>query len=180
VTDRATSTDPLTAVTANPSPVDELLGRYARGAEVLRTSIADMGADALRVRPIAGKWSSLEVVAHIVDADQFMCDRMKRTIATDSPLLMGVESIQYLEPLHYHDRDPELDIRLLEIQREQMLGDLTRLPAEAWERPSIHSEVGMLTLRQLLSHAVRHLESHVEAIAEKRAALTAVEAALAE
>jgi hypothetical protein len=84
---------------------------------------------------------------------------------------MGVESVNYLEPLHYHDRDPELEIRLLGVQREQMLADLLLLPSEAWARTCIHSEVGRLTLQQLLSHAVRHLESHVEAIAEKRAAM---------
>ncbi len=115
--------------------------------------------------------SSLEVVCHIVDADQFMCDRMKRTIATDQPLLMGVDGITYVERLNYHDRDPELDIHLLAVQREQMRADLGRLPDETWERTAVHSEVGMLTLRQLLSHAVRHLESHVDAIAEKRAAM---------
>jgi len=115
--------------------------------------------------------SSLEVVCHVVDADQYMCDRMKRTIATERPLLIGVESVDYLVPLHYHDRDPELDLRLLEVQREQMAADLDLVPAEAWERSAIHSEVGLLTLRQILAHAVRHLESHIEAIAEKRAAL---------
>lgn len=158
---------------ANPTPsaADELLARYADGTRVLREAIVGLDEDALRARPIAGKMSSLEVTAHIVDADQFMCDRMKRTIATDKPLIMGVESVDYLEPLHYHDRDPELELKLLEVQRAQMLADMQRLPAEAWDRTCIHSEVGSLTLLRLLNHAVRHLEDHVVSIAEKRAAL---------
>jgi hypothetical protein len=171
VADSPSSTDALVAVTTNPDAPGDLLARYAAGAGVLRGAIDGLDAETLRVRPIVGKMSSLEVVAHIVDADQFMCDRMKRTIATERPLIMGVESVDYLQPLHYHDRDPELEIRLLGVQREQMLADLRSLPSEAWERVCIHSEVGRLTLHQLLSHAVRHLESHVEAIAEKRAAL---------
>jgi len=163
--------DVVTTATANRAAREDLLARYAAGAEVLRSAVAGLDADALRARPIAGKMSSLEVIAHVVDADQFMCDRMKRTIATERPLLMGVESVDYLEPLHYHDRDVELDIRLLDVQREQMLADLARLPDSAWERAAIHSEVGLLTVLQLLVHATRHLESHVIAIAEKRAAL---------
>ena len=155
----------------DPDSTAGLLERYRAGATVLRDSIAGLDPAALRARPIAGKMSSLEVVRHIVDADQFMCDRMKRTIATEQPLLMGVNGILYLEALDYHDRDPEPDLRLLETQREQMAADLARLPDDAWARTAIHSEVGLLTLRQLLSHAVRHLESHVETIAEKRAAL---------
>ncbi len=162
---------PVAAATASPDSPVNLLARYAEGGAVLRDAIAGLDAEALRARPIAGKMSSLEVVAHVVDADQFMCDRMKRTIATERPLLMGVDGIAYLKQLHYHDRDPLLDIRLLEIQREQIAADLERLSDDSWERSAIHSEVGLLTLRQLLGHAVRHLESHVATIAEKRAAL---------
>jgi uncharacterized damage-inducible protein DinB len=161
---------PLDISTESGCPTD-LLRRYADGPAVLRASIAELGPESLRARPIAGKMSSLEVVAHIVDSDQFMCDRMKRTIATDRPLLVGVESADYAGPLGYHDRDTELDLRLIEAQRSQMLADLERLPAQAWERAAIHSEVGLVTLRQLLAHAVDHLESHVGTIADKRAAL---------
>jgi hypothetical protein len=165
------SASPAETVAANPAVIADLMTRYRAGAAVLRAAIEGLSPESLRSRPIPGKMSSLEVVCHIVDADQFMCDRMKRTIATDLPLLMGVNGIAYLEQLSYQDRDPELDIRLLEVQREQMAADLDRLGEEAWERTAIHSEVGKLTLRQLLAHATRHLESHVLAIAEKRAAL---------
>ena len=164
------STSPVAAA-ENSDPREELLARFLDGAAVLQWTIAGLDPDALRARPIEGKMSTLEVLCHIVDADQFMCDRMKRTIATERPLLMGVESVDYLVPLHYHERDPGLDIRLLEVQREQMAADLRRIPAEAWERTAIHSEVGLLTLLQLLAHAVEHLESHVTAITEKRHAM---------
>jgi hypothetical protein len=162
---------PVVRATAEPDSPAELLGRYLDGGEVLRRAIEGLDAEALRVRPIAGKMSSLEVLCHVVDADQFMCDRMKRTIGTERPLLMGVEAVDYLTLLHYHERDPELDIRLLEVQREQMAADLDRVDEGAWARVAIHSEVGALTLRQLLNHAVCHLEAHAETIVDKRAAM---------
>jgi hypothetical protein len=165
------STSPVATVSENPDSPADLLARYRAGGAVLRASIAGLDADTLRARPIEGKMSSLEVVCHVADADQFMCDRMKRAIATEIPLLMGVNAITYLELLHYHDRDPELDLRLLEAQREQMAADLERLPGDAWKRTAIHSEVGLLTLRQLLDHAVCHLESHAGTIADKHTAL---------
>ncbi len=165
------SETPSSAMPPDPGSPAGLLARYSAGAAAVRQAIAGLDPSALRARPIAGKMSSLEVVRHVVDSDQFMCDRMKRTIATERPLLVGVESVDYREPLRYQDRDPELDLRLLEVQREQMAADLEQLPAEAWERTAVHSEVGPLTLLQLLDHAVDHLESHLDAIAEKRAAL---------
>jgi len=158
----------MTTLTATPA---ELIAAYKEGPAILRAAVAGLDAEALRVRPIAGKMSSLEVLCHIVDSDQFMCDRVKRTIATHSPLLMGVESADYPGPLGYHERNPELDLQLLEVQREQLAADLERLAPEAWERTAVHSENGTQTLLEILHHAVEHLEAHVLTIAEKRAAM---------
>jgi len=155
----------MISLSATPA---ELVAAYRRGPATLRDAVAGMDAEALRARPIAGKMSSLEVLCHIVDSDQFMCDRVKRTIAMDRPLLMGAESAIYPGPLHYHDRDPELDLRLLEVQREQLAADLDRLAPDAWERAAVHSENGLQTLRETFHHAVDHLEAHVETILEKR------------
>ena len=159
------------AQTDDGTPADKLIERYLRGGALLRDAVASMDAEQLQARPVPGKLSTQEVVCHIVDADQFMADRMKRTIATDRPLLMGVDGISYLEALHYAERDLELDMRLLEVTREQMAADLRRLAPEAWQRDAVHSENGLVTLRGLLLHAIRHLERHVDAIQEKRAAL---------
>jgi hypothetical protein len=145
--------------------------RYARGTSLLREALAGMTPEQLQARPVPGKMSTIEVVCHTVDADQFMADRMKRTIATDRPLLMGVNGIAYLEALSYADRDLDLDLRLLEVTRDQMAADLRRLAPEAWERDAVHSENGLVTLRQLILHTIRHLERHVVAIHEKRALL---------
>jgi hypothetical protein len=54
-----------------------------------------------------------------------------------------------------------------------MAADLERVAADAWDRAGVHTEIGLVTLRQVLLHAVRHLERHVLTIAEKRAALGA-------
>jgi uncharacterized damage-inducible protein DinB len=148
-----------------------LIERYLEGGATVRQAIAGMDDAQLRARPVPGKMSTQEVVGHLVDADQFMCDRMKRTIATDLPLLMGVDGIAYLEALHYAARDVALDLRLIVVQRDQLSADLRRLAPEAWERTAVHSENGLVTLRQLLLHAIRHLERHVDAIHEKRTAL---------
>ena len=149
----------------------ELTDAYREGPALLRSAVSGMDGSDLRARPIEGKMSTLEVLCHIVDSDQFMCDRVKRTIATDRPLLMGVGSAGYSEPLGYHDRDPELDLRLLEVQREQLAADLERIAPEAWQRVAAHSESGTQTLLELVDHAVDHLESHLLAIEEKRRAL---------
>lgn len=152
-------------------PVAALIDDYRAGVGLLRASLSEMKHEHLLARPVPGRMTTQEVVCHVVDCDQFIADRMKRTVAMDRPLLLGADGSRYLESLHYADRDITLDLVLLDVTRRQMADDLERLDPEAWERTAIHSEMGLVTLRQLLLHAIRHLEHHVLAIEDKRRAL---------
>jgi uncharacterized damage-inducible protein DinB len=149
----------------------ELIASYAAGPELLRAAVAGLSAEELRLRPVAGKWSSLEVVCHISDCEQFFADRMKRTLAMSRPLLLGADGWLYPEAVRYHDRDLEEELALVRLTRCQMARILKLVSAEAWGRTAVHSETGLVTLRQLLLHATRHLEHHVGFIDEKRQAL---------
>ena len=60
---------------------DALIEEYLAGPGVLRRAVAGMTRDQLLARPIAGKWSSQEVVYHLADYEPIYADRMKRVIA---------------------------------------------------------------------------------------------------
>ena len=64
-----------------------------------------MTREQLLARPIAGKWSTLEVVCHLADFDPILADRMKRIIAEDRPQLIGADENRYAARLAYADRD---------------------------------------------------------------------------
>lgn len=149
----------------------ELIAAYESGASLLRAAVAGMSPEQMRSRPVAGKWSTLEVVCHVSDCEQFFADRMKRTLAMDRPLLVGADGWRYPEAVRYHDRDLHEELALVELTRRQTARILKRVPDEAWQRSASHTETGLVTLRQLLLHAVRHLDHHVAFIEEKRAAL---------
>jgi hypothetical protein len=42
---------------------------------------------------------------------------------------------------------------------------------DAWQRTAVHSETGLVMLRQLLLHTGNHLHHHLRFVAEKRAAM---------
>lgn len=153
------------------APIAELIARYRTGHGLLRNTLQDLDDTQLDARPVPGKLSARQVLAHVADCEQFYADRMKRTIAMDRPLLLGADGWLYPEALHYESRDTELDLRLIEATRAQMARDLEALDAETWGRVAVHSETGLVTLRQLLLHAIRHLEWHIETILEKRVAM---------
>jgi uncharacterized damage-inducible protein DinB len=153
------------------STVAKLIEDYERGITDLTATVEGLTDEQLRARPIPGKWSTLEVVCHIADADEFFADRMKRTIAMERPLLIGVDGILYLEALGYQQHDLQEELDLLGATRRQLTRTLRRLPATAWQRTAVHSEKGLLTLQELLQYTVNHLADHLVHIVEKRGAM---------
>lgn len=149
----------------------QMIAEYAAGAETLRKAVAGMSAEQVRARPIAGKWSTLEVVCHLADFDPILADRMKRIIAHDKPLLLGADEQHFARSLAYDDRDIEDELKLIELTRKQMARILSKLPAEAFQRQGVHSERGLVTLEQMVRITTRHIPHHVTFIEEKRAAL---------
>jgi GNAT superfamily N-acetyltransferase len=149
----------------------QLIEDYVSGPKALRAAVVGMTPKELRLRPIAGKWSTLEVVCHLADTEQFFADRMKRTLAMNRPLLVSADGWLYPEAVRYHDRDLDEELTLIALTRRQMARILQLAPSQAWGRTAIHTEMGLVTLRQLLLYAVGHLKHHIPFIEVKRHAL---------
>ncbi len=112
VADAQKDNDTLTAA--------DLMAANEQGVQDLRVAVASMSVEQLCSRPVAGKWSTLEVICHIADSEQVFADRMKRTLALDRPLLLGVDGFHYLEPLHYQELDVNEELDLVAVARRQM------------------------------------------------------------
>ena len=151
----------------------ELLAAYEQDIEDLRAAVAGMTPEQVRARPVPGKWSTLECVAHLADAEIFLTDRIVRTVVLDRPLLMGVDETLYNRRLNYQAFDFDEQLALFAALRRHAACILRTQPPEAWSRTAVHSESGLVTVRQLVWQAVRHLRHHLPFIAEKRAALGA-------
>jgi uncharacterized damage-inducible protein DinB len=150
---------------------DALIDVYLAAPAALRRAVADMTPEQLRARPVPGRWSTLEVVAHLCDSDQAYCHRIKRAIAEDRPLLIGYDETRFTASLAYHDRDPSAEIDLMEAMRRQTAGELRRLSEEAWDRAGVHNERGLETVRHMVELEAEHVEHHLRHVREKRKAL---------
>jgi DinB superfamily len=147
------------------------IDEYLDGPVQLRRAVADMSAAQLQARPIPGKWSTLEVVCHLVDSEQAWCHRMKRVIAEERPLLIGYDESRFTATLRYHDHDLKTELILMEGMRGQMALVLRTLPESAWARTGVHNERGLITLEEMLQAEVEHVPHHIAHINEKRRAL---------
>jgi uncharacterized damage-inducible protein DinB len=148
----------------------ELVAAYERGIDDLRAAVAGMTPEQVLARPISGKWSTQECVGHLADTEIFFTDRIVRTIAMDRPLLMSADEKGYIARLDYQGFDLAEQLALFTALRRHAARILKAQPAEAWSRTAVHSQSGLVTLRQLVLQAVRHLRHHLPFIAEKRAA----------
>lgn len=144
---------------------------YEQGIDELRAAVAGMTAERVLARPVPGKWSTVECVGHIADTEIFFTDRIVRTIAMDRPLLMSADEKFYIERLDYQGFDLSEQLTLFSALRRHAVRILRMQAPEAWSRTAVHSGSGLLTLRQLVLQAIRHLRHHSPFIAEERAAL---------
>jgi hypothetical protein len=144
---------------------------YLDGPARLRRMVADLSPQHLEARPVAGKWSTLEVVCHLVDSEQAWCHRMKRVIAEEKPLLIGYDENRFTASLGYHQHDLKSELALLDGMRLQMALVLRGLPEAAWARMGVHSERGLITLEEMLQNEVDHIPHHIASVIEKRKAL---------
>ncbi|MGO9115708.1 MAG: DinB family protein [Thermoguttaceae bacterium] len=151
--------------------INALVETYLKGAEQLRDGVAGLSPEEVRLRPIPGRWSTLEVVCHLSDFEIVFADRIKRVIAENEPPLPSGDENLFAARLAYHDRDLESELSLVEAIRKQVSVILRTLKPEDYQRRGIHSEAGPLTLETLVQRAAGHITHHLKFIAEKKRAL---------
>jgi hypothetical protein len=149
----------------------QLVEEYLSGPSLLRRAVAGLSAEQLRARPVAGKWSTLEVVCHLSDFEAVYADRMKRVIAEEEPPLRSGDPDLFAANLAYQSRDLDEELTLVEMTRRQMARFLRMIPPETFQRTGIHSSDGPITLEALLRRITGHIPHHVRFIDEKRKSL---------
>ena len=95
------------------SSLQTLTDQYLDGPKQLSQAVAGMSREQALARPITGKWSTLEVVAHLADFDPIMADRIKRVIAEEQPTLLGADEQKFAAALFYHERELQEELTII-------------------------------------------------------------------
>jgi hypothetical protein len=149
----------------------DLIHAYLDGPVQVRRLVSDLTAQQIQARPVPGRWSTMEVVCHLVDSEQAWCHRMKRVIAEERPLIIGYDESRFTAALVYVLHDLQEELALLEGMRRQMARILSGLSEDAWSRTCVHTERGLMTLKEMLEAEVDHIPHHIRHVVEKRKAL---------
>jgi hypothetical protein len=145
-----------------------LLDAYLAGPGALRAAVADLSREQLMSRPIAGKWSVLEVVCHLADTDANIAHRIKSVLSEKRPVFERVKPGLMLAALAYHERDVGDELAFIDLGRRQIARILRASAPEAWERVGVVGDRGDKAVAQMVNGAVEHVAHHLKFVVEKR------------
>jgi len=151
--------------------LSELIHRYETGPKLVRQAVHHMTPEQLDARPVAGKWSTRQVICHLADFEPIYADRMKRVIAEEGPMIMGGDPDVFAAKLAYAERDVDVELTVIEATRQQMVPIFRSITEADFERVGHHNHDGELTLKTLLERITGHIPHHLETIEEKKRAL---------
>jgi uncharacterized damage-inducible protein DinB len=150
--------------------------------ERLKAALKGLPKKALLARPAPGKWSILEIVAHMRDMElEAYKGRYERILAEDNPALPDIEGSALAIERDYRSLSLSGVLREWSKARKENLRLLKKMKVAQWERTGVHSTAGPLSMTALLRrHAVGNDEAHlgqIEGIKTRQAALARLAAA---
>lgn len=147
--------------------MQKLIDEYEAGAATVKNAIAGLTREQLMAHPVVGTWSIQQIVVHLADCEQVFADRIKRIIAEDKPTLIGFDENRWMS-LAVASRNAEETAGLLELVRRQIVTILREVGPDAFKRVGVHSEMGDMSLAQIVEKANWHLNHHMKFLNEKR------------
>jgi len=134
---------------------------------VLHSVLSHAPPDVAGWKPSPDRWSIREVLAHLVDVESAgFRARIEAMVREDDPVLPAYDQMAVISSGKYSARTaPEL-LKEFEQERAETLRLLLRLPARTLDRAGRHSEVGRVTVRELVNEWAFHDLGHIRQVAE--------------
>lgn len=137
----------------------------------LRRALEGMPEDELRRPEAPGKWSRLEVAAHLADSEVAIAWRFRLAIAQDRPPLTGYDQDAWADRLGYSESALADALEVFEVLRAANVRLLRRLEPADWERVAVHAERGEESVRHMARLFAGHDLLHLRQIERIRRAV---------
>jgi DinB family protein len=103
-----------------------------------------------------GKWSVIEIVQHLADAEMVVGFRVRMALTQDTPPLPGYDQDEWVRTLRYRDVPLSEALGQLAAFRATNLRLYRSLEPAQWKRAGLHSERGL----ESVEHMVRMMAGH--------------------
>ena len=139
----------------------EPLQILASTAGRLRAAIAGRTRDALSRTPDPARWSAVQILAHLADAEVVSAWRIRAILAADGVPLQPFDQNIWAAAFSYAESDPFESLQLFETNRGATLSLLRRVNPALHANHGMHAERGKETIAHLLrlyaGHDLNHL-----------------------
>lgn len=163
--------DAIAALLALLGDADPLAVQEQTPAE-LAAATEYLDDKALRTREREGKWSIIEVVQHLADAELVLSVRIRMILAEQpDPALVVFDQDKWATNLHYRDVQLQDALALFRTARAANLRLLCAATPEQMDQAGLHSERGRETLRHITCLYAAHDLYHLGQIARIKGAI---------
>jgi hypothetical protein len=144
-----------------------LLGALGESVEWAGTRLERHGDARFRATPGAGRWSALEVLCHLRDADlDVYLPRLERILAEEAPAIDFADMERWGDARGYKETVPRAALDAWRAARARLLARLAPLGPREWGRIAFHSLAGPFPLADQVRNWVEHDLSHRRQIAQ--------------
>jgi DinB family protein len=124
--------------------------------------LSNCPADAVVWPPAVGRWSILEIAAHLADAELLASTRIRRIITQDRPEMRGYKQELWAQSLAYGQQKIEAMSARFVVLRRENAALLEMIGEEVWRLKGRHDEYGELSLRELIEDYITHTAKHLD------------------
>ena len=142
--------------------VEEATARMSRTAHDFAAAIVGVSDADLSSRPDAKNWSAKEIVCHIRDVEEMFMDRIKLILATEGARFASVDPDPWVAMRQYQRNNTHEALAAFRSLRDATLAVLRGLTPDQWTRSGTHITRGPLTIGDIVLHATRHDDNHLD------------------
>jgi hypothetical protein len=132
---------------------------------IIAELISGVAAEKLATPPASGKWSVVQIIAHLAEDELVTSWRYRQMLENPGAALPGFDQDLWAKLGAYSQWTAEDALLMFKLLREANLRMTSQLTPEQWESRGVHGERGPMTVRSLFRHMAGHDRNHVEQIA---------------
>ena len=136
----------------------------------LRALLDGLTAEELVARPLAGEWSVAQNIHHLPDSHMNSYIRLKLILTEENPPLKGYDQDVWAEMVDAIPPELETSLQLLEGLHVRWVQVFRNLTEAEWQRTGQHSEMGAVSIQDLVKIYASHGEEHIDQIQRTLAA----------
>jgi DinB superfamily len=158
----ARSTEP-----ASPRSIQPALLLLEKTPILLETLLRDLPDEFMLWKPAAHRWSIAKVLGHLAELDLVYADRTRRIVTEEVPVLQKYDPFAATVVVGDYSRSSATEnLAFFMKTRRSTVNLLRSIAPESADRKATHSELGIITLHQMINEWASRDLGHVRQIAE--------------